>query len=58
MKPWLKAGVSVALLILLFVILPWASVREALGRLAPRVWFGVLAGFVAGHLLGLSLIHI
>ncbi len=52
MKPWLKAGVSVALLILLFVILPWASVREALGRLAPRVWFGVLAGFVAGHLLG------
>ena len=52
MKPWMKAVVSVALLALLFVLLPWAQVRDAIGRLPPRVWAGVLAGFVAGHALG------
>jgi uncharacterized membrane protein YbhN (UPF0104 family) len=51
-KPWLKALVSAVLLVALLVILPWADVRLALGRLPPRVWLGVLGGFVAGHLLG------
>jgi uncharacterized membrane protein YbhN (UPF0104 family) len=51
-KPWAKAAVSVGLLALLFVLLPWNQVREALGRLPPRVWGGVLAGFVLGHGLG------
>lgn len=52
MKPWLKAGISLILLVLLFVILPWDGVRDALGRLSPRIWLGVLGGFVLGHLLG------
>jgi uncharacterized membrane protein YbhN (UPF0104 family) len=51
-KPWAKAAVSVGLLALLFILLPWGQVREALGRLPPRVWLGVLAGFVLGHALG------
>lgn len=53
MKPWLKAGVSITLLALLFVLLPWQEVRGAITRLPPVVWAGVLAGFVAGHGLGI-----
>ncbi len=53
MKLWLRITVSVGLLALLFLLLPWGEVREALLRLAPRVWVGVLAGFVAGHALGI-----
>jgi uncharacterized membrane protein YbhN (UPF0104 family) len=53
-KPWAKAAVSVGLLALLFILLPWGQVREALGRLPPRVWFGVLVGFVLGHALGVA----
>lgn len=53
MKPWLKATISVALLVLLFVLLPWGQVREAIGRLPPHVWAGVAAGFIAGHTLGI-----
>ncbi len=53
MKPWQKAVVSVILLTLLFVILPWQDVRDALDRLPPKVLLGVLAGFVAGHALGI-----
>lgn len=51
MKPWVKAAVSVALLALLFVVLPWSDVRTAIARLPGRVWFLVLAGFVAGHVV-------
>jgi glycosyltransferase 2 family protein len=51
-KPWAKAAVSIGLLILLFVLLPWSQVREAIGRLPPRVWAGVLGGFVLGHAVG------
>lgn len=54
MKPWLKASISVVLLVLLFLILPWEGVRDALGRLSARIWLGVLAGFVVGHLLGVA----
>ena len=53
MKPWAKAVVSVALLALLFVLLPWNQVRDALGRLPPAVWAGVVSGFVAGHAVSL-----
>ena len=53
MKPWLKAAISVALLAALLFFLPWSQVREALGRLPPRVWLGVLAGFVLGHTVGI-----
>jgi uncharacterized membrane protein YbhN (UPF0104 family) len=54
LKPWAKALVSAALLALLFVIIPWGQVREALMRLPVRVWVGVLAGFVAGHAVGIA----
>ncbi len=52
MKPWIKAAISVGLLALLFVLLPWSQVRDALYRLPPRVWAGVLVGFVLGHATG------
>lgn len=52
MKLWLKVLVSGALLALLFLLLPWTQVRDALLRLSPGTWLMVLAGFVAGHLLG------
>jgi len=53
-RPWAKAAISIGLLALLFILLPWSQVREALGRLPPRVWLGVLAGFVLGHALGIA----
>jgi len=52
MKVWAKAAVSVGLLALLFVLLPWADVRAAISRMPPRVWLIVLASFAAGHLVG------
>lgn len=54
MKVRAKAAVSVALLALLFFLLPLGQVRESLGRLPAAVWLGVLAGFVAGHALGVA----
>ncbi len=54
MRPWAKAAISIGLLALLFILLPWSQVREALGRLPPRVWLGVLAGFGLGHTLGIA----
>ncbi len=53
-KPWLKAVVSGGLLTLLFVLLPWSQVRDALGKVPPQVWGGVLTGFVVGHALGIA----
>lgn len=53
MKPWVKATISVALLALLLVLLPWGQVREAIGRLPGPVWVGVAAGFILGHTLGI-----
>ena len=52
MRRWLKVGVSAALLALLFLILPWQTVEDALSRLPPLVWAGVLTGFLLGHALG------
>ncbi|HEU4564189.1 MAG TPA: lysylphosphatidylglycerol synthase transmembrane domain-containing protein [Gemmatimonadaceae bacterium] len=49
---WLKAGVSGALLALLFTLLPWDQVRAAASRLSAGVWLGTLALFLAGHVLG------
>ena len=53
MKPWIKATISVALLALLLLLLPWSQVREAIGRLPAPVWAGVAAGFILGHTLGI-----
>lgn len=54
MKTWARAAVSIALLGLLLYFLPLAQVRDALGRLPPAVWIGVLAGFVLGHSVGIA----
>lgn len=53
MKLWLKVLVSGGLLALLFLVLPWSQVRDAVLRLPPGTWLVVLGGFVAGHLLGI-----
>jgi len=53
MKLWLKILVSGGLLALLFLVLPWSQVRDAVLRLPPGTWLVVLGGFVAGHLLGI-----
>lgn len=54
MRVWAKAAISAALLAALLLLLPWAQVREALGRLPAGVWLGVLSGFAAGHLVGIA----
>lgn len=54
MKLWIKVVVSAGLLGLVFVVVPWSQAREAVGQLPPAVWAGVLAGFLAGHLLGVG----
>lgn len=54
MKLWLKIAVSAGLLVALFVLVPWHQVREALSRLSPWLWLGVLAGFAAGHVVGVA----
>lgn len=54
MKPWLKGIISAALLALLFLVLPWDQVREAVGRVPLDVWLVVLGGFIAGHTLGVA----
>jgi hypothetical protein len=47
-----KAAVSIGLLALLLLVLPWQQVQDALTRLPASVWLGVFAGFLAGHQLG------
>ena len=49
---WLRAGGSLAALGFLFWALPWDEVVSAARRVSLAVWGGVLAGFLAGHLLG------
>jgi uncharacterized membrane protein YbhN (UPF0104 family) len=51
-KLWIKIAVSATLLALIFILLPWAKVWEALQQLPPSVWLGVWGGFVLGHALG------
>lgn len=52
LKLWIKIALSLAVLAAIFLLLPWADVRAAVARLSPVVWFGVLAGFLVGHRLG------
>jgi uncharacterized membrane protein YbhN (UPF0104 family) len=52
-KLWIKVAVSGILLALIFILLPWAKVWEALKQLPPGAWLGVWLGFVLGHGLGI-----
>ncbi|HYN81236.1 MAG TPA: lysylphosphatidylglycerol synthase transmembrane domain-containing protein [Gemmatimonadaceae bacterium] len=52
MKLWLRIAVSGGLLLLLLLFLPWDTARAAIGRLPFSLWMGALAGFIAGHFLG------
>jgi len=54
MKVWLKATISVGLLALLFILLPWDQVRTAVTRMSGRIWLGVLVVFATGHLVGVQ----
>jgi hypothetical protein len=54
LKLLIKIAVSVAVLSAIFLLLPWADVRSAVGRLSPLVWLGVLAGFLAGHRIAVA----
>ena len=51
MKLWLRISVSVGLLALLVVLVPWAEARDAVRRLPPSLWVLVWLGFIAGHAL-------
>lgn len=51
---WMKIAVSVGLLAVIFAVLPWHEVRQAVARLSAFVWFAVLGGFLVGHRLGVA----
>jgi hypothetical protein len=52
MKPWLRAAVSLALFAAIFLFVPWHEVQSAWGRVSGGVWALAVAGFIAGHLIG------
>lgn len=54
MRVWLRALLSFGILAVVLALLPWSDVRSSFGRLPIAVWFGVLAGFLAGHRLGVT----
>ncbi len=51
MKLWLRVTISLGLLGLLVVLVPWAEARDAVRRLPPSLWVFVWLGFIAGHAL-------
>ena len=52
MKVALRAAVTVAVLVLLALVLPWHDVIATVRRLSPLVWIGSLGLFLLGHQLG------
>jgi uncharacterized membrane protein YbhN (UPF0104 family) len=53
MKLWHRVALSLGLLGILLVILPWHELRAAFARLSATLWVGVLGGFVLGHAIGI-----
>ena len=53
MKLALKVAVSFGLLALLFVLLPWHAVQEAVLRIDPLIWAGVLGGSLLAQAVGI-----
>ena len=54
MKLWIKVAVSTTLLGLIFILLPWAKVWEALRQLPPEAWVAVWICFILGHTVGVA----
>lgn len=52
MKLWLKILTSVALMTLLFMLIPWQEARRAGSQVSLAVWIVALCGFLIGHSLG------
>ncbi len=52
MKVTIKAAVSVAILIGVFIFVPLHQLREAVSRVDGGAWLVALLGFLAGHTLG------
>lgn len=52
MKLWARVAVSVTLLGVILWLLPWPMVLNAVARLSPWHWGGVVLGFLAGHAVG------
>ena len=52
MKVWARAAVSLGLLALLFVFLPWHEARDAFRKVPLSLWVAVLTGFILGHMVG------
>jgi uncharacterized protein (TIRG00374 family) len=48
----LRAGASLAILALLLAVLPRERVWAAMRSIPPALWLAVLAGYMAGHVLG------
>jgi len=54
MKWWWKLAVSISLLALILILLPAGDIFGAMGRIPPWLWTATLAGFLLGHLLGVT----
>lgn len=52
MKTALKIAISLGVLAALLLLLPWDGLWGAVERMTLPVWLGVLAGFLAGHAVG------
>jgi uncharacterized membrane protein YbhN (UPF0104 family) len=52
MKLAVRIAISLGILVLLAIFLPWSQLSAAFARLPLGVWIGVLAIFLAGHGLG------
>ncbi len=50
----IRIGVTLAILVVVFLVVPWDQMAESLRRLPPGVWGLVLVGFVASHSLGIT----
>jgi len=52
MKIWARIIVSVGLLAVLVLVLPWSEALAAVAAMSGAVWVVVWLAFIAGHLLG------
>ena len=52
MRSLIRASVSLGILALLLLLLPWEDVRSAVGRISPALWCVLVLAFLAGHVLG------